>query len=138
MRVLAALLMLAFAPCAYTCTTHECSDDVLGVIGNEWLEWDAAADPEGEPVHYEIWRNAPGETGPCVVTADTHVLVAGTPCVAPPVTVYLHVRACDPAGNCGGWSGDVEFLPFACLCASGEHACYEDAARRLPHLPECS
>jgi hypothetical protein len=116
------------------CVEHECSNDRDGVLGDERLSWDAS---DGAS-YYEIKRSDDSE--PCLAPVEsTSVLVAGTPCVAPDMTAWLHVRACNNAG-CSEWAGSVEFIPFACLRADGEceKPCYEGAMMRLEErYPTC-
>lgn len=135
MRLVLALLLLA-APAAWACTEQSCSNDpvpagVAGVLGDETLAWDAAVDPNGDVVTYELWSTTRTD-GPCLITAQTSLLLAGTSCLSGTDTARVRVRGCDPGGLCGGYSGEVEFLPHACIEGNHEVPCYPGAPLRLP------
>ena len=124
------------------CAATVCSDDMLGVLGNERICWDPAA----RATSYEV-------------AADGVLCVS----VLEPATCddllstcrgdAIRVRACNSAG-CAAWSAPVEVLPFACTravechrsddgdsrndgCTTCEQPCWIGAPRRLSHLLEC-
>jgi hypothetical protein len=120
-------MLMSMVVASEPCVEHECSNDVDGVLGDETLRWDAS---DGA-TYYEIKRS--DESEPCLSdVTSTSVLVAGTACVEPDTTAWVHVRACNDAG-CSSWAGSVEFIPYSCLESSGEceRRCYSDAALRL-------
>jgi hypothetical protein len=125
-----ALILALCVPVAVAadCQRHECSDDVDGILGNEQIAWDVS---EGA-TYYEVKRS--DQDAPCLTPVEeTSALVAGTPCVEPDATAWLHVRACNDAG-CSDWVGSVEFIPFACFEQPGEECetlCYAEAFYRL-------
>lgn len=118
-----ALLALAISCSGYVlaqslCTTHACSNDILGVLGDETLSWDAAIPaPNGFITSYDVCTA--GEEA-CITTSGLSLLVSGTSLDAVGYAGGLKVRACDchnpdfPCA-CGGWSNLVEILPFACF-----------------------
>lgn len=110
------------------CQSHECSNDVDGVLGDETLCWDAALAAKW----YDVKRLEDGE--PCINGwGGLCVEVAGTACLVPDTTANLQVRACNSIG-CSPWSLEsVEFLPFACLFGEGncERPCEGYLVRRL-------
>lgn len=119
MRALSAVaavcaLALPHAQAEPACTSHACSNDARGVLGDETLAWDA---PSGTVTHYEVCT---ANESACVTTVGTSLLVSGTSLDAIGYEGGLKVRACNcsnpnlPCG-CGGWSVvAVEFLPFIC------------------------
>ncbi len=141
------------------CLLHDCSNDTLGVFGDERVSWSPAV---GTVTAYEVWRS--GDAEPCLIVAGdpTSIRVAGTACLAyrddrPPSAdtdrIYeLRVRACNgtDAGSparCGGLSGAVAFVVPSCLehaapcmlppdgtesCPTCERRCYSDQPLPLP------
>jgi len=110
-------------------------DDMEGILGNESCSWDAS---DGA-TYYELRRS--DETEPCLTVTEPSALVAGTACVEPDTTAYLHVRACNDVG-CSEWSTEtVAFDPWACFTEPGsecETLCYDGAFLRLEERwPAC-
>lgn len=108
------------------CVATLCSDDVLGVLGNERICWDAAERAES----YDIEADG----APCYsVLASSTCETLDASCRGDAV----RVRACNVAG-CSAWSNPVEVLPFSCLRGeSCEEPCWAGAPTRLPHIPQC-
>ena len=153
--ILAALLAWpAFAQSP--CTTHSCSNDIRGVLGDETLSWDAAIPaPNGFVTSYDVCTA--GEEA-CITTGGLSLLVSGTSLDAVGYAGGLKVRACDchnpnfPCA-CGGWSNLVEIIPFACFdqqpaipdgrcfdCTrnpSCERHCYPSSSYRSSITPPC-
>lgn len=160
MRLLLALLLAPAALAADPlCAQHACSNDTLGVFGDEALRWSPAS---GMVTAYEIWRS--GDAAPCVIVAGdvTTLRVAGTLCLAfrddrfPSPEEHraygLRVRACNGSDQsspaaCGGFSAPVEFVVPGCVehrstcwlypdgstdCPSCTRACYADQPLPLP------
>ena len=114
--------MIALLLCAATL----CSDDMLGVLGNESICWDG----QSLATTYEI--EADGR--PC------YAVLSPATCEALDATCRgdaVRVRACNQYG-CGGWSNPVEVLPFSCLRANCSIPCWPNAKRALQHLPACA
>jgi hypothetical protein len=131
-------------PALLLCVLSLCSDDMVGVLGNERICWDAAA----RAGTYDLAADG---------TACVSVIAPETCTTLPPECrgEALRVRACNAAG-CGGWSGPVEVLPFACVrqrlactfsddgdarndrCEVCEYPCFSGAPRRLLSVPECT
>ena len=125
MRLLVPLLVMlaAFVPARSQCRSHECSNDVDGVLGDETLRWDAS---EGA-TWYEVRLESTGEV--CAQVYDSTsdpvtYLVSGTPCDEVNDGSGFRVRACNDKG-CSEWSEDcVEILPFSCLAARDWNPCH--------------
>ena len=141
-------------PLLAPCVLHFCSNDTLGVFGDEALRWDAASNMSAGAV-YEVHD----ARGACLIVAGdlTSVRVAGSACLVGMATdtgsLRLRVRACNPDGFalgewiCGGFSASVEFVVPGCLehrstcwlyqdgrtdCPSCTRACYADQPLPLP------
>ena len=111
------------------CLLNACSNDTLGVLGDEALAWDAPANPESVS-YYEVHRN--GMWCLTVPAPATSVRVAGTACLAERGQALLTVLACNSYG-CSSPTDPVEFLTYACLFDPGcEAPCHVEAPRYLP------
>lgn len=157
MRRFLFLLALLAAPAAFTCTSDDCSNDRVGVLGDERVCWLASTGA----TYYVLALRTPGETSyivtECASTNSTCKDLPGTACYGDAIVV----KACmpDTAGGpdlCSEWSimAPVEVLPYACVrergctfsddhdarndtCMPCETPCFQGAPRRLPNLPEC-
>ena len=138
------------------CILSICSDDMLGVLGNERLMWSASE----SATYYVIAVWTPEltpEFSECASTNDISKDLPGTSCYAD----RLCVKACkpDPEGGpdlCSNYNilEPVEVLPWACVrttvcvemrdndvrtarCESCEEPCYSGAPKRLLNVPLC-
>lgn len=152
---------LASASPALACDGDACSNDRLGILGDERLVWDPVVewglDEAGGPAapgQYEVWREGDVQACDVVPPAQTFLDVFASNCIIPNGEHRLYVRACNALGVCGQFGGPVGFLTYACArttacvysadddarndsCPACEDACYAGAPRRLSHLPTC-
>lgn len=161
MRLALLLAGLAVASPALACDGDWCSNDRDGVLGDEWLRWDAVtawgSDAEGNPAgpgQYEVWREGDPQACDLVPPDQTQLYVSTSNCLLPTGEHRLYVRACNSAGVCGQFGGPVHFLTYACArhttcdftddddarndgCSSCEFFCFPAAPRRMPWLSAC-
>jgi len=145
--------MLLLLACALTI----CSDDVLGVLGNEVLEWDHSETATYYIVAKQYWIGETPAYAECANTVSNWLDLRTADCYADEIVV----KACKPSTDggpdlCSDYNADepVEILPFACLsttdcvfsddgdarndrCLSCERPCWSGAPRRMPNLAEC-
>lgn len=120
------------------CALHSCSNDTLGVLGDEALTWDPAPNAS----IYHVGRVLPdGGVQACLSTTETSApITPGGACDPPGRGPHFVVQMCTPDGECGAWSDPVEILPFACWTADvptnftiinvEERPCLEDSPDR--------
>ena len=106
------------------CVLDICSNDRLGILDDQGLQWDAPT-PVIPITTYEIHRNG----SPCMIilAPATSVRVAGTECLEERGQALLTVKACNTVG-CSAPSDPVEFLTYSCLRYPGcESPCFPEA-----------
>jgi hypothetical protein len=129
------ILIIMFTCCPYTdgavpecscgtpstCTGDACSNDAIGVFGDECLCFTAPADPR--PLFYRIYYYDPSGTAvECGQTSvgQTSALLTGTDCLATNEMVEVFVRACPTDGGpCSLDSPTVSFRPYLCVRQTG-------------------
>jgi hypothetical protein len=124
------------------CILTLCSNDMLGVLNDETIQFDAS---EGATT-YDVY--ADGVLCLSIIAPNTSILLPPS-CRGDAVTV----RACNEFG-CSSDSDPIEVLPFACLrttsctqgtpgdartafCESCEYPCFDGAPKRLSNVPLC-
>lgn len=157
MRVALVLLVLAAAP-AFAQEPpfpEPCADGTAC-----WLAWDPTADPNGDPVSYDIldadtgyqcaylpWRTGPrggrrsAEPRAWPIAFAEHLDGSCFPREA--VANHYVVYAVDPRGARSAAPSNVAtFVGQSVACLRGrpdcERPCWPGAPRRIPRLPECS
>lgn len=128
-RLLPILLACGLAHNAHAvCTSHECSDDTRGVLGNETLTWDAVPglvydDVRGIHDLYEVVREGYVCATVPAMYRTANVALAGClnePRPAGNGDIALAVRAYVPEAHDGLWGRSVNlsnaatFRPFTC------------------------
>jgi hypothetical protein len=108
------LILLAGPVLAQTpCVLHECSDDTLGVYGNEIIQWDPVTP---QPTRYQIFRELPESwvwwKMHCMDVPGNQptAFLTNSKCLKTGPRVLIYVRACNGA-VCGPLSNPVEFIP---------------------------
>ena len=87
------------------------------------LEWHPSSDPNGDPVHYEVWVYDENDNNVALaVTTDTEYTVSD---LTPGVTYFWTVRACDE-NACSQWADSDQFKVIP--AASVEILAPEDGA----------
>jgi len=109
---------------ALWCASTACSDDLLGVLGNEQLCWDASERVE----YYEV---ATEHIYCGLVIAPERCVDLWSDCRGE----MLVVRACNDYG-CSEWSDPIEVLPWVCIEGNQEVPCYDGAPLWLPEGEE--
>lgn len=135
-RLLPVVIAFGLAhPAHAVCTSHECSDDTRGVLGNETLTWDAVPglvydDVRGIHDLYEVVRDGAVCATVPAMYRTANVALAG--CLnepRPEGDIALAVRAYVPVAHDGLWGRSVNlsnaatFRPFACVGACNPHQC---------------
>jgi hypothetical protein len=108
------------------CVLNACSDDSVGVLGNERVCWDASENT----VTYEV--AADGVLCVAVLAPETCDTLLPT-CRGD----EIRTRACNAYG-CSGWSDPVEAWPYLCIDGNREVPCFTGAPCRLPPSRGCT